>query len=46
VLRSMPTAGVAQLRYLDGPAASAQLRTPGAAALAGAIIIEMNTGEN
>jgi hypothetical protein len=46
VLRSLSTSGVAQLRYLDGPAASAQLRTPGAAALAGAIIIEMETGGN
>jgi hypothetical protein len=39
-LRGMPKSGVAQLRYLDGPTASAQLRTPGATALAGAIVVE------
>jgi len=39
-LRGMPKSGVAQVRYLDGPTASAQLRTPGATALAGAIVVE------
>lgn len=42
-LRGMPKSGVSQLRYLDGPTASAQLRTPGASALAGAIVVETMT---
>lgn len=39
-LRAMPKAGVARMQYLDGPQANAQLRSPGAAALAGAILVE------
>jgi hypothetical protein len=44
VLRGMGWNGVARLRYLDGPQASAQLRTPGSDGFAGAIIIDTADG--
>ncbi len=46
VLRSMSKDGVHRLVYLDGPTASAQLRSPGGTALAGAIIVELVAGED
>lgn len=39
-LRAMPKAGVSRMQYMDGPEASARLRTPGNTALAGAILVE------
>jgi hypothetical protein len=44
VLRSLGWNGVVRLRYLDGPQASAQLRTPGSDGFPGAIIIETADG--
>lgn len=44
-LRGMPKSGVARMQYLDGPQANAQLRSPGAAALAGAILVETGSGD-
>lgn len=44
VLRDMSKTGVTRMEYMDGPQASARLRTPGATALAGAILVQ--TGGN
>lgn len=41
VLRNLAPAGVERLYYLDSSQASNQLRSPGADAMAGAIVIEM-----
>lgn len=39
-LRQMGIEGVARLRYLDGPLANAQLRTPQGVPMPGAIVVE------
>ncbi|TVR59297.1 MAG: hypothetical protein EA422_15215 [Gemmatimonadales bacterium] len=44
VLRDMSKTAVTRMEYMDGPQASARLRTPGATALAGAILVQ--TGGN
>jgi len=44
VLRSMSVDGVARLRYLDGPAASAQFRSAGGDGFPGGIIVETVDG--
>ena len=44
VLRSMSVDGVVRLRYLDGPAASAQFRSAGGDGFPGGIIVETVEG--
>jgi hypothetical protein len=43
-LRNLSKEGIREIRYLDGPAASAQLRAPGGVGLAGAILVETSGG--